>query len=49
MKYNFYDRKDEKISKRQSDWIDANIELIAKRENVLFVFQADYEALLIHR
>lgn len=47
MKYNFYDRKDEKIPKQQFDWIDANIESISKEENVLFVFQADYEALLI--
>jgi hypothetical protein len=46
MKYNFYDRKDEAIPKEQSDWIDANIESISNKENVLFVFQADYEALL---
>lgn len=47
MEYNFYDRKGEKISKCQSDWIDANIESISKIENILFVFQAEYEALLI--
>jgi len=44
--YNFYQRKDESISKNQLDWIHANIESISTKENVLFVFQAEHEVLL---
>ncbi len=47
MKYNVYIRKDENIPQQQIDWINANIESISKKENVLFVFQAENEALLI--
>lgn len=46
MNYNFYDRKDDLVPKEQLDWIDANIEIISNTEIVLFVFQAEYEALL---
>ena len=45
-KYNFYERKDELISVDQLAWINNNIESISNKENILFVFQAEYEALL---
>ncbi|QMU26537.1 DUF4238 domain-containing protein [Adhaeribacter radiodurans] len=47
MKYNYYERKSEEISKEQSIWIETNIEIISESENVLFVFQAEKEVLLI--
>lgn len=44
--YNFYERKDELTSRDQLDWIEENIEGISSREQVLFVFQAEFEAVL---
>jgi len=47
MNYNLYQRKDTNISQDEFDWIDENLENISKSENVLFIFQAEYEALVI--
>ena len=47
MNYNFYQRKKEDISKLESKWINENIDSISKDENVLFVYQLEFESLLI--
>ena len=47
MNYNLYQRKDTNISQKELDWIDKNLEDISVKETVLFVFQAEHEALVI--
>ncbi len=44
MEYNLYQRKDTGISKKELIWIENNLENISQKENVLFIFQAEYEA-----
>lgn len=47
MNYYLYQRKDTNISQKEFDWIDENLEYISQNENVLFIFQAEHEALVI--
>jgi hypothetical protein len=47
MNYNLYQRKDTNISQKELDWIDKNLEDISLKETVLFIFQAEHEALVI--
>lgn len=47
MIFKFFQRKDTGISAKELEWINENLYEIAKTENVLFVYQADYESILI--
>ncbi|WNH14038.1 DUF4238 domain-containing protein [Thalassobellus suaedae] len=47
MNYNLFQRKETEISQKELDWIDENLDEISKKENVLFIFQAEHEALVI--
>ena len=47
MKYNLYQRKVNGISQKELNWISENLEKISQNEIVLFVFQAEHEALVI--
>lgn len=47
MNYNLYQRKDTAISQKELDWIDENLDEISQKENILFIFQAEHEALVI--
>ncbi|TDT41970.1 uncharacterized protein DUF4238 [Maribacter spongiicola] len=47
MDYNLYQRKDTNISQAEVEWIDKNLEAISQKENVLFIFQGEDEALVI--
>lgn len=47
MNYKFFQRKDEGISQSEQKWFDENLDKISEKENILFIFQAEYEVLVI--